>query len=348
MVSGALPEDGHEVSTRVKCHVIPMLRTPSPVRDLQAMAKWRNLIKDVKPDVVSIGTPKAAFLGLVAAFWCRVPARVYVLRGLRLEGTRGFYKRMLFLFERLTSLAAHRILSVSDSLAKVYVSSNLARPDKITVLGRGSSHGVNLERFAPLASRAHSELKARHLGHLSDPDTPVIGFVGRFSADKGAKTLLDLKQFLEANNRAHVLVIVGQIEEEAQTLQTMRLSGQSVIVIKPTADIAAIYSLFDILVLPTQREGFPNVVLEAAASAVPSVTTTATGAIDSVEDGKTGFTVPVGDTQAFCLAVEKMLLSGRLRRRLGQAAHRRVKKEFSESFVTQLHEDFYRGLLNER
>ena len=76
----------------------------------------------------------------------------------------------------------------------------------------------------------------------------------------------------------------------------------------------------DVMVLPTWREGFPNVVLEAAASGIPVVTTLCTGSRDSVVPEVTGLLIPPGYPEAISEAVLKLLRDPQRRRRMGVAA----------------------------
>jgi lipopolysaccharide/colanic/teichoic acid biosynthesis glycosyltransferase len=103
----------------------------------------------------------------------------------------------------------------------------------------------------------------------------------------------------------------------------------------------------DVLVLPTHREGFPGVPLEAQASGVPVVTTTATGAVDSVVDGETGFLVPVGDSNAVATAVSKLLEDPQLRLRMGLAGRARVERDFRPAAIWDAQVNLYRELLEE-
>ncbi len=126
-------------------HVVPMTRDPSPLKDLVSLWRWIVVLRAVRPQVLLIGTPKASLLGLIAARICRVPHRIYHLRGLRLETERGAKRRLLTALERLTMRSATQILAVSPSLVCASTSLRLASAEKFTVLGAGSSNGVDLE-----------------------------------------------------------------------------------------------------------------------------------------------------------------------------------------------------------
>jgi glycosyltransferase involved in cell wall biosynthesis len=89
----------------------------------------------------------------------------------------------------------------------------------------------------------------------------------------------------------------------------------------------------DVLVLMSLREGFPNVVLEAAALEVPSIVSNATGCIDSVIDGQTGLIVPVGNLDGLSNAIKKLSTDAELRAKLGINARNWVTKEFDQEIV---------------
>ena len=100
----------------------------------------------------------------------------------------------------------------------------------------------------------------------------------------------------------------------------------------------------DVLVLPTYREGFPTVLLEAAALGIPIVTTDATGACDAVLNGVTGLTVRVGDSEGLREAVARLLRDPALRETMGRAGRHWVSDHFSQQQVWQLQLKEYRRL----
>src|SRR5690606_5723648 len=106
-----------------------------------------RVLRKYHPEIVTYATPKAALLGSVSGILLRVPTRVYQLWGLRLETVFGFKRAILWLMELLTSLSSTSILANSHSLAARYQSLGLAVRKKVDVLGEGSSHGVDLDRF---------------------------------------------------------------------------------------------------------------------------------------------------------------------------------------------------------
>lgn len=328
--------------SKIAYHTFMMKRDISLISDTASLIKWILLVHRVRPNFVVVGTPKAALLGLVASWLLAVPNRVYVLRGLRLETTSGIRRLLLYIFERITSAMATSVISVSNSLALKYSALGLREREKIFVLGQGSSHGVNVNRFSPKNAQYKSTL-ARKLG-LED-DIPILGFVGRFSEDKGAATLLTTRKLLVRLGIDHQMIIIGVLENSFSLFQELNKIGRKVKFIYNKNDIEKYYPLMDILLLPTKREGFPNVVLEASSTGIPVITTDATGAVDAVENLHTGLIVPKNSPEAFAEAVAMLLSDKTLRTKMGLNGRIRVIRHFDEAEVSKNVVNFFDSFL---
>ncbi|MDN4616152.1 glycosyltransferase family 4 protein [Leifsonia sp. F6_8S_P_1B] len=327
----------------VTVHPLPMRRDPSPVADLRSLFAWLRLLRRLRPDVVSAGTPKAGLLGTLAARLTRVKGRVYLLRGLRLETAQGLGRRLLTVLERLSVASAVTTVAVSRSLAARAVELRLGRPDRFVVLGDGSSNGVDVDAVErALPDAAGREALRSSLG--LDPDLPVIGFVGRLTEDKGVAVLEAALRLLRSRGVEAQLLLVGSAENESGGT-SLDVPGLPLTRTGFVTDPERYYALMDLLCLPTFREGFPNVVLEAAAASVPTVTTDATGAVDSVVDGETGLIVPVRDAPALADALVALIADPERRRRYGAAAHERARSTFDRPVVWAAQEEFYRRML---
>jgi glycosyltransferase involved in cell wall biosynthesis len=322
---------------------IPMQRQIAPFADLVSLLRLWLLIVRHRPDLVEFSTPKAGLLGSFAAMLCGVPQRVYMLRGLKCETATGFKRRVLFAAERLAAACAHVVLCNSESLRDQALALRVAPRRKLRLLGQGSSNGVDIDRFSPGPTHVREKLGIPH-------GAKIIGFVGRLTSDKGLPELIDAFDTVRlAEPRAHLL-LVGWFDAAedaldydlcARILRHPRIDCTGLV-----SDTAPYYRAMDVLVLPTWREGFPNAVLEAAASGVPVVTTICTGARDSVVPEVTGLLVPPGYPQAISEAVLKIILDPDRQRRMGQAARAWILNHYLESNVLGLTADYYRGLVD--
>ena len=306
---------------------IPMARGISPVGDLKGLLAWVRALRKIRPAAVNVGTPKAALLGSIAAWVLRVPRRLYTVRGLRLEGASGILGRILWLMEWATMRAATDVLFVSASLADEAARRGLPIKGKKRLIGLGSSNGVDAEAVqARVGEVDRKELRAS-LG-LEDSDF-VVGFVGRINPDKGTDVILRASRS-DALAEDVKFLMIGSFEDEA--LRT-ELEGPRIRHVDWTDDVWGHLAAMDALCLPTLREGFPNVVLEAGAAGLPVVATRATGAVDSVVEGRTGYLIPIGDDAALVERLNQLASNRSLAEALGIAGRQRVEGHFRQEQI---------------
>lgn len=323
----------------VKVHGIPMKRNPSPLSDMRALVDWIRILRMVRPDVVAPGTPKAALLCSIAAWVLRVPDRVYIVRGLRLETAAGLLRHVLSLMEKCTFALSSRALAVSTSLRDEAVRLRLVKADKITVLGKGSSKGVDVHRFRPREANESVVSSLRESLGLRG-DLPTVGFVGRLNSDKGLNLLSSALERMDSDASIFQILIVGEQDGDNGLAAGFQGANVHVAFAGQVTDTSPYFGLIDVLCLPTLREGFPNVVLEAAACGVPAITTTATGAIDSVVDGETGIIVDKNDPMALARALSQLISDANLRESMGRNAREWVLEHFQQETVWRRINDF--------
>ena len=331
--SGQIDDQDGESFTQ-KHHEVSMTREISPFRDSLSALNLARVISNVRPDVIVASTPKAAFLGLLVARLLRVPKRVYLLRGLRLATERGLKRRILSLMEKITVANCDVVIAVSASVGAEFSSLGLSPKEKIKFVGAGSSNGVDASRFHPL-SPGERESARTERGITSGQI--VVGFVGRLVADKGFQIYCDALDPICQMNTKVIPMVFGSNEENLEIPEWMRFMGVQ-------DNLENWYPIFDILVLPTYREGFPNVVIEAGACGVPTITTMATGSVDSVIDGVTGVLVGVGDVGQTRQAIETLIANPELRTSMGNAARDRTVRDFNPQDIWQGYLEIYESL----
>jgi len=328
----------------VRLFTVPFTRAITPLQDLRALVRLYRFLRREHFDLVEVSTPKAALLGSVAARLARSRPIVHVLHGLAYQGKRGLLGWILRASTRIPCTLSDVTLSVSPSVRDEACKDGIAAPARICVLAEGSANGVDLERFSLQRRALGAEVRRKH-GIASD--AAVIGFVGRITRDKGIEELAAAFRALSTEFPKAVLLLVGDYEDRdrpADSTIDLLSTIASVRHVGWQADVVPFMAAMDVLVLPTYREGLGNVLLEAAAMGIPTVTTDATGARDAVVNGVTGLTARVGDAVGLREAVARLLRDAALREAMGRAGRHWVSEHFDQRHVWQLQVEEYRRL----
>lgn len=271
---------------------VEITREISPMKDLIAVFKTYKYIKNNNITKVVGHTPKGGMIAMIASFFAGVTDRIYFRHGLVYE-TGSMVKKMLMKsIERLSGSLATKVVCVSYSIKKISDDDKLNNPAKNIVLGLGTCNGIDTEdKFNPSNKDLVfiNSLKKKHC--ISDSDR-VVGYVGRLVKDKGIDDLIHAWEIIKRNRQNAKLLLVGPIEERDSISDYSKKqieSDSSIIFTDFVIDASHYFSLMNVFVLPTYREGFPTVSLEASSMNLPVVITKATGCTESIIENETGF-----------------------------------------------------------
>jgi glycosyltransferase involved in cell wall biosynthesis len=342
VIVGVRRDRGAAFDTSAQVVDVPFVREPSLLHDVIALAHVLRLIRTIRPDVVNASTPKAGLLGMLGAWLLRVPRRVYVVRGLRFETATGVRRSLYRNVERVAAWCATDVVFNSRSLRDVAVRNGIARRSHTAVLAGGSGNGVDPARFADLPSRADARTA---LGIRAD--ATVVGFVGRFTRDKGLSDAVHAFRAIAASRPHLVLLLVGDLEQgdrpDDATISAITTDPR-VVRTGWLLDLRVAYAAMDVLVFPSFREGLPNAPLEAQLCGVPVVGYAATGTVDAVLDGTSGVLVPTGRRDDLAGALARVVDDDVERHEMGAAGARWVREQFAPERVWDALVHTYEGV----
>lgn len=292
-------------------------------------------------DLVLSMTPKGGLLAMIAAWLAGVQRRVHCFTGQVWATRRGFSRWLLKSMDRLMALCATRLLADSGSQRQYLIDEGVVGPQKIEVLANGSMAGVDVARFHPDAS-ARSRIRSQL---AIAEDACCLLFVGRLTRDKGIADLIQAFDGLGPNFPDLHLLLVGPAEEGFDALFR---DNPKVHRVGYTQAVEAYMAAADVFCLPSYREGFGLVLIEAGAVGLPVVASRIYGITDAVLDGETGFLHQPGNVAELVDKLEILIRDASLRRELGAAGQRRAREEFSAELVTKAMADFMQCLFDER
>ncbi|RYD56678.1 MAG: glycosyltransferase family 1 protein [Sphingobacteriales bacterium] len=339
VVAIADPEGGLEdVTPRegVMTIGVPMTRAITPLKDLKALWLLYKLFKKEKPLIVHTHTPKAGVLGMLAGKLAGVPIRLHTVAGLPLLEATGNKRKLLDEVEKLTYRCAHMVYPNSTELKNIIVSNALCRPDKLKVIGNGSTNGIDTTFFSPSQVSEDAKIALRRELGIAHSDF-VYCFVGRMVSDKGINELVQAFANIAVTDTRAKLILVGPFEKELDPLKPETEEKiQAMPAIKWVgyqADVRPYLAISDVFVFPSYREGFPNVVMQAGAMGLPSVVSNINGCNEIVQEEVNGFIIPVKNSEALQAKMELLKNDGELRTNMASSCRSIIENCYKREYV---------------
>lgn len=322
----------------VAYHGIPVTRQPDLRMDVRALIALTRYLRNQPFDIIHSSTPKAGLLTALAGFLSKTPIRLHTYTGQRWVTLTGVQHELLRSFDRLIATLSTLTYADSASQRQFLINERIVRPDKIKVLGAGSISGVNMQRFDPACWGGEKRQETRRELGIS-ADAVVIIFVGRVTHDKGIGELIKAFASLSRSHANLFLLLVGPFEPELDPLPSETLSmlqsHDRILVTGFCAEPEKFLAASDIFCLPSYREGFGSVIVEAGAMELPTVATAIVGLTDAVEENLTGLLVPPRNSGELLEALDVLIREPDRRKRMGIAARQRVERAFDATLVNQ-------------
>jgi glycosyltransferase involved in cell wall biosynthesis len=322
----------------VKHIEVPLTRKITPIQDLLCLWKMMRIIRSIRPYIVHTHTPKAGLIGMLAAWLCRVPVRMHTVAGLPLVEATGLKRSILVVTEKITYFCATGVYPNSVGLKDYMTQSLGVNNDKLKIIGKGSSNGIDTGRFKRSEDMEQQASELRRRYGIKQGDI-VFSFVGRIVRDKGIGELVyAFKKLPELPGGAKVyLLLIGPFEQELDPLHEddykFLHNNKSVILAGFQSDVRPWIMASDVFVFPSYREGFPNVVMQSCCLNVPCIVSNINGCNEIIQHEQTGIIVPVKNAEAVYRAMVTLMENMSLRQSYSQAARDYIVANFDQQFV---------------
>ncbi len=311
------------LDSRVEVIDLPILRQISPIQDFTVLIRLIRLIRSRNFDAVHSLTPKGGLLAMLAARICGTRVRTHIFTGQVWATRTGWIRRFLMALDRLLCHCATDLHADSQSQARFLEDAAICGCGRIQVFGSGSISGFDVNRFASAAGRRSRVRRALGI----DLNAPVFLFLGRLQHDKGVFVLADAFVAVLRDHPNARLILAGP-DEQHLAASLVAQCGEPCIAVGLTSHPEDYIDAADVLCLPSFREGFGSVIIEAAGMGVPAVASRIYGLTDAVVDGSTGFLCPPGDAVALADSMKRILSFDTLTR-MRADAQLRAHKEFT-------------------
>jgi glycosyltransferase involved in cell wall biosynthesis len=319
--------------------------------DIQRDVKWDADLKTAKAlsayfkqmdfDIVFTVTPKAGFLGILAAWLAKVPNRVHIFTGQVWHTQKGFFKQILMNIDRLVGRLATHVLVDGAAQREFLIGHGIISDKKSQVLGKGSISGVDIKKFNP-----NEEIRAKFRQEIGyQPEVVVFMFLGRLNVDKGILDLAKAFDLLSLENKNARLLFVGFDEENLQPeIETLVKEKNNLHFYGPTRQPQDLLQAADVFCLPSYREGFGTSIIEASAMAKPILCSDTYGLKETILDDETGLRHKVADVDSIFSQMKMLAQNHELRERLGKNGRRYIEDHFSADTISQAWENFFNSL----
>ncbi len=311
-----------------------------PVHMTRKIGGWSTLVgwwklywlfKREKFRMIQYSTPKAALISSLAGLLASIPVRLYCQWGIYYVGIDGLMQKIFKLIEKFTCFCSTDIAPDSNGNLEFAIGEGLYPRKKGSVIYNGSANGVNLNKF-DIAKKIIWRNNIRAEFSLNEGSF-VYGFVGRITKDKGINELVNVFQRLAQNDSGIFLILIG-MEEEAHELNLTVVEAihnhPQIITLGWKANVQEYMAAMDVMVLPSYREGFGIVAIEAQALGVPVITTDIPGPRDAIINEKTGILIPSADEESLMKAMQKLRNNQNLRKYMSNNTLPFVQENFKQ------------------
>lgn len=332
-------------SPNVILHNVNLQRKIAVLKDIKSFIEIFRILLKIKPDIVHLHTPKASFIGGLAAKLTFQKNIIYQMHGLvSLEGNR-VHKNLIYYLEKATCYLSTHIFAVSSSLKEAAVINGFCNENKIEVVGNGTINGIDWQnKYKP----DNIPDRNKYLNDNELKNKFVVGFIGRICQDKGIDDFLHVIE--KTKDECNILALIIGPNEMGEKLnnelKNYNLSSSTLRIFDEILDLENIIHHLDVLLFPTKREGFGLVAAEANAMRIPVVAYDIPGVRSAVENGITGKLVEYRKLDELKNALLYYYYNPQEKKMHGENGRTRVKKLYSQNLLWENMLNRYQQIIN--
>ncbi|MCT7445505.1 glycosyltransferase [Aliarcobacter cryaerophilus] len=313
---------------KIKClsKYIPINRKINFLEDIKSVILLYKFLKKENFNLVLSVSPKAGLISSISSFLARIENRIHFFTGQVWATKRGVFRFILKSVDKLIATLNTNNLIDSPSQKEFLIREKVIQDEKSTVLLSGSISGVDVNKFS-FSEEIRLELKDKYKIKNSDI---VFMFIGRLNTDKGIFDLVLAFDKLLKEYENVKLFLIGPDEENIENQICEFLKFKNVIRIDYVSNPQEILNIADVLVLPSYREGFGTIVIEAASMGIPCIASNIYGLNDAIVNNKTGLLHKVKDIDDMIEKYEYLIENKNKIKEYGVNAKVRVYNNFKD------------------
>lgn len=302
------------------------------ITGITAIMRLYKIFKQEQFDIIQYSTPNASMYASIAGKIAKIKVRLYCQWGIRYVGFSGIQRKIFKILEKIVAKNSTWIEPDSYGNLKFSQREKLYSPENSSVVWNGSASGVNLEKFnITNKEKWREEIRSKY--NIRNEEI-VIGFVGRLDRDKGINELLRAFYLCKNENIRLKLLLIGNADKTEtidEKLYKIAKKDENIIFTGNVKDTERYFSAMDIFTLPSYREGFGSVVIEAETMEIPVIVTNIPGPTDAMVEDETGLVIEKANVEELKNAIKKLADNPFLRNEMGKKGHKFSKENFDEN-----------------
>ena len=322
----------------VKVYEVYLKRNINLIFDIIVLIQMFFLLVKIKPTIIHSYTPKAGLISMLSSWLIMVPVRIHTFTGLIFPTQKGIKKSILILMDRLICYCSTKIIPEGLGVKNDLISYGISKRN-LNIIGNGNISGVDTSFFTDKEIKFEYAINYLNIDNEFLKNKFVFSFIGRLNVDKGLNELFEAFITLPQNT---CLLIAGELDKEGNTispeLYRKLKNNKRIICLGFVEDIRLVLKLTNVLVLPSYREGFPNVLLQSLSMSVPAIATNINGCNEIIIDNHNGWLV---DPKNFSELSKKMIFTESINKEYFE----KIKLNARESIIQRFEQSKYRELL---